>query len=62
MGAIFRYGGQGKPPLFIFIFWLCCVFIAAHTLSLVTVSRGYSAVTVRGLLISVVSLVVGPGL
>ena len=62
MGAIFRYGGQGRLLLFIFIFWLHCVSIAVHKLPLVAVSRGYSAVAVCGLLILVASLVAGPGL
>ena len=33
------------PPIFIYLFiyfWLCWVFVAAHGLSLVAVSRGYS--------------------
>ena len=37
-------------------FWLCWVFIAAHRLSLVAASRGYSADTVHGLLIVMASL------
>lgn len=41
-----------------FYFWLSWVFIAAPGLSLVVLSRGYSAVTVRGLLIAAASLVV----
>ena len=36
-------------------FWLCCVFIAAHRLSLVVVSGGYSLVVVHGHLIVVAS-------
>lgn len=35
VGAIFRYGGQGRLLLFISIFWLRCVSVAAHKLSLV---------------------------
>ena len=38
-------------------FWLCWVFIAAHMLSLVVVSGGYSLVVVHGHLIAVASLV-----
>ena len=40
-----------------FYFWLCCVFIAAHRLSLVVASGGSSLVLVQGLLIAVASLV-----
>ena len=36
-------------------FWLHWVFVAAHRLSLVAESRGYSLVAVRGLLIAVAS-------
>ena len=43
-------------------FWWRWVLVAVHRLSLVAVSRGYSAVAVRELLISVASLVAGPGL
>ena len=43
-----------KKKIFVyFIFWLHWVFIAIHGLSLVAVSRGYSLVAVRGLLIVV---------
>ena len=38
-------------------FSLCWIFIAAHRLSQVAVSRGYSLIAVRGLLIVVFSLV-----
>ena len=38
-------------------FWLCSVFVAVHRLSLVAVSRAYSLVVVRGLLIVVPPLV-----
>ena len=38
-------------------FWLCYVFIAAHGLSPVAVSRGYCLVAMHGLLILVASLV-----
>ena len=38
-------------------FWLCWVFVAAHGLFLVAASRGHSLVVVRGVLISVASLV-----
>ena len=37
-------------------FWLHCVFIAAHGLSLVAVSGSYSLVEVHGLLVVVTSL------
>ena len=46
--------------LFIY-FWLRWVFVAAHGLSLVAASGGYSA-AVRGLLIAVASLVAEHGL
>ena len=45
--------------LFVIYFWLCCVFIAALWLSLVTVIGGYSLIVVHGLLIAVASLVAG---
>ncbi len=38
-------------------FWLCWVFVAARSLPLVAVSRGYSLAAMRGLLIMVASLV-----
>ena len=38
-------------------FWLCWVFVAARGLSLVAASRGYSLVSVPGLLIAMASLV-----
>ena len=47
--------------IYLFIYWLCWVFVAAHGLSLVVASRGYS-VAVRGLLIAVASLVADHGL
>ena len=47
--------------IFIYV-WLHWVFIAAHGLSLVMMSRGYSLVAVRGLLIAVASLVMEHGL
>ena len=47
--------------LFIY-FWLCWVFVAAHGLSLVVASRGYSSVVVHRLLIAVASLVAEHGL
>ena len=37
-------------------FWLCWVFVAAHRLSLVVASRGYSLVEVCRLLIAVASV------
>ena len=43
--------------LFIY-FWLFCVSVAAHGLSLVLASGGYSLVMVQGLLITVASLIV----
>ena len=45
---------------FIYYFWLHWVFVAAHRLSLVAASRGYSSL--RGLLIVVASLVAELGL
>ena len=42
---------------YLFNFWLCWVFIAAHRLSLVAVSRGCSLVALRGLHIVMVSLI-----
>ena len=48
--------------VFIYLFWLCWVSVAAHRRSLVVVSGGYSLVAVCGLLIAVVSLVVEHGL
>ena len=47
--------------IFIYV-WLCWVFIAAHGLSAVAVSRGSSLLVVRGLLIAVSSLVAEHGL
>ena len=44
--------------LFIY-FWLLWVFVAAHGLSLVAASGGYSFVAVRGILIAVASLCCG---
>ena len=44
---------------FYLFFWLHWVFVAARGLSLVAVSRGYSFVAVRGLLIVVASLCCG---
>ena len=40
-----------------FFFWLHWIFVAAHRLSLVLVSGGYSPVAVSGLLTAVASLV-----
>ena len=42
---------------FIYLFWLCWVFLTAHGLSPVAESRGYSLVAVLGLLTVVASLV-----
>ena len=51
-----------KPQLFIYLlficFWLCQVSAAAHGLSLVVVSGGYSPAAGRGIFTAVVSLVV----
>ena len=63
-------GISGPENLFFFFFpihsfiyfWLCWVFIAACSLSLVVVSGGYSLVMVLGLLIVVASLVSVHGL
>ena len=43
---------------FIYLFWLLWVFVAAHRLSLVAASGGYSLVVVCRLLIMVASLIV----
>jgi hypothetical protein len=43
--------------LFLFNFWLPWVLVAAHRLSLVVVSGGYSLVVVHRLLIAAASLV-----
>ena len=48
--------------LFGFFFWLWCVFIAVHGLSLVAESRGYSLAAEHGPLIVVAASVVGQGL
>ena len=50
-----------KGHLFIYLFWLHWVFVAARGLSLVVASRGYS-VAVRRLLIAVACFVVEHGL
>ena len=47
---------------FLVYFWLCWVLVAAHRLSLVVVSKGYSLVVVHGLLSAVASLVAEHGL
>ena len=47
---------------FIYLYWLCWVFVAACKLFLVSESRGYSLVVVHRLLIVVSSLVVEHGL
>ena len=47
---------------FIYLFWLCWVFVAARRLSLVAASWGLLFVAVRGLLIVVASLVAEHGL
>ena len=51
-----------NPFIHSFIYWLCWVFVAAHGLSLVAASGGYSFVAVHGLLLAVASLVVEHGL
>ena len=38
-------------------FWLCCVFVAAHGLSLIATNRGSTLLVVCRLFIAVVSLV-----
>ena len=48
-GRFLSTGPAGKSYLFIYkwsiyLFWLCCVFTAAHRLSLVAASKGYSLV------------------
>ena len=43
-------------------FWLWCVFIAVHALSLAAESGGYSLAAERGFLIVVAASVVGQGL
>ena len=50
-----------KTIVFFIFFWgggVCWVFVDEHRLSLVVASGGYSLVSVRGLLITVASLVV----
>ena len=44
--------------LFIYLFWLCWIFVAVSGLSLVVLSGGYSLISVNGLLIAVAPLVV----
>ena len=44
--------------LFIYLFWLCWIFVAVNGLSLVVLSGGYSLISVNGLLIAVAPLVV----
>ena len=43
--------------IYLFVFWLCWVFIAVCRLSLVAVSWGHPAIVVPALLIEVASLV-----
>ena len=43
--------------MYLFIFWLHWVFVAACGLSLVVASGGYSLVAVHGLIMAVASLV-----
>ena len=45
-----------------FFFWLCWVFLAEHSHSLVLVSRGYSPDEVHWFLILLASLIAGHGL
>ena len=61
--GFFSWNGRTGSEVFFFLrficmFWLLWVFIAAHCLSLVAGSGGYSLVVVRRLLIVVASLVV----
>ena len=46
---------------YLLLFWLHWVFVAVHGLSLVSVSRGYSLVVMRGLVSAVASPVVEHG-
>ena len=55
-------GHLGCFYLFLFVFLLHWVFVAARGLCLVATSRGYSLVAVRGLLIAVASLIAEQGL
>ena len=48
--------------IYLFIYWLCWVFVAVHGLSLVAASGGLLFIEIRGLLIAVVSLVAEHGL
>ena len=48
--------------LLLIYLWLCWVFVAAHGLSLVAASMGYSLVVVHGFLTEVASLVEEHGL
>ena len=62
-GGIYTQGhGEDGGKKKIYLFWLHWVFVAAHGLSLVVVSSGYSLVVVLGLLSAVASLVVEHGL
>ena len=47
---------------YLFMYWLCRVFIAVLGLSLVAAKRGYSLVAVHGFPIAVVSLLAEHGL
>ena len=47
---------------YLFLFWLCWVFITARGLSLVVASGGYSLAAVHGLLTVATSLVAEHGL
>ena len=48
---------EKRSSSFLFVFWLCWVFVAAGTLSLAVASGGYFLVVTCGLLIMVASVV-----
>ena len=56
-GAIFFLSISDFKNFYLFIYWLCFVFMAAQGLSLVAEIGGYSPAEVRTLLIVVASLV-----
>ena len=39
--AVISCCGITLPPIYLCVFWLRCIFVAAHSLSVVAVSRGY---------------------
>ena len=57
----FTYDFFPIQKLFIYYFWLHWVFTAAHGLSLVAASRGWSLVAMHGLLTAVASLIAEHG-